>query len=169
MVQTRRSPCSAHVLMEMKFRQVHKLLTQHKFENLMVSAGGSDDFGVMTLKCLGAVQSKRGVMIAVCTANYGEVTSSPYSSHTELRFALDEKVKVLPLKATDIYPPQPPGGPGHPFDPDDVAKTLCKMVFRGSVVRLDCVNKSVREITEMILKPLPTLCLRCKQELAAPL
>ena len=139
---------------EMKFREVHKLLTQHNFENLMVSAGGSDDFGVMTLKCLGEVESKRGVMIAVCTANYGEVTSSPYSSHTELRFALDEKVKVLPLKVANIYPPQPPGGPGHPFDPDDTAKTLCKLVFRGSVVYLDCVNKSVHEITAMIANAL---------------
>ena len=135
---------------EMKFREVHRLLTDHNFKSLMVSAGGSDDFGVMTLKCLGEVQSKGGIMIAVCTQNYGEMTSSPYSSNAELRFAFDEKVKVLPLKVADVYPPQPPGGPGHPFDPDDTAKTLCKMVFKGSVVFLDCREKSAREIAAMI-------------------
>ena len=139
---------------ERKMREVHKLLTAHDFKSLMVSAGGSDDFGNMTLKCLGELKSKGGVMIAVCTPHYGEKTSSPYSSHTELRFALDEGIKVLPLKVADVYPPEPPGGPGHPFDPDDTAKTMCWIVFKGSVVYLDCVNKSVREITAMIANAL---------------
>ena len=139
---------------EQKFREVHKLLTEHNFANRMVSASGSDDFGIMTLKCLGEIKSKRGVMIAVCTPHYGEMTKSPYSSNAELRFALDERIKVLPLKVADIYPPEPPGGPGHPFDPDDTAKTMCLMVFKGSVVYLDCVNKSVQEITAMIANAL---------------
>ena len=139
---------------EKKFREVHKLLTEHNFANRMVSASGSDDFGDMTVKCLGEIKSKQGVMIAVCTPHYGEKTKSPYSSNAELRFALDEGIKVLPLKVADVYPPEPPGGPGHPFDPDDTAKTMCMMVFKGSVVYLDCVNKSVREITAMIAKAL---------------
>ena len=136
--------------MEMKFREVHKLLTEHNFPNRMVSASGSEDFGMMTLKCLNELKSKGGVMIAVCTPHYGEMTSSPYSSNTELRFALDKRIKVLPLKVQDHYPPEPPGGPGHPFDPDDTAKAVCDIVFKGSVVYLDCVNRSVQEITAMI-------------------
>ena len=136
--------------MEMKFREVHKLLTEHNFANRMVSASGSDDFGIMTLKCLGEIKSKKGVMIAVCTPHYGEVTKSPYSTHAELRFALENNIKVLPLKVADVYPPEPPGGSGHPFDPDDLAKTMCLMVFKGSVVYLDCVNNSVHEIAAMI-------------------
>ena len=139
---------------ERKMREVHKLLTEHNFASRMVSAGWSDDFGVMTLKYLGELKSKGGVMIAVCTPNYGEKTSSPYSSHSELRFALDEGIKVLPLKVADVYPPEPPGGDGHRYDPDDTAKPMCRMVFRGSVVYLDCVNKSVREITAMVAQAL---------------
>ena len=136
--------------MEMKFREVHKLLTEHNFPNRMVSASGSADFGIMTLNCLGELKRKSGVMIAVCTPHYGEKTSSPYSSHAELRFALDEGIAVLPLKVADVYPPNPPGGPGHPFDPDDTAKVMSLMVFKRSVVYLDCVNKSVQEITAML-------------------
>ena len=102
---------------EQKFREVHKLLTEQNFANRMVSASGSDDFGIMTLKCLGEIKSKRGVMIAVCTPHYGEMTKSPYSSNAELRFALDERIKVLPLKVAEIYPPEPPGGPGHLLTP----------------------------------------------------
>ena len=135
---------------EMKFREVHKQLMDHNFKSLMVSAGGADDFGDLTIEYLGELKDKHGVMIAVCTPNYGEITKSPYSTHSELRFAMDEGVKVLPLKVADVYPPEPPGGDGHPFDPKSRAKNLCRMVFKGSVVYLDCVNKSVREITAMI-------------------
>ena len=136
--------------MEMKFREVHQLLLQHNFENRMVSAGGSDDFGDLTIEYLGELKDRNGVMIAVCTPNYGEMTKSPFSSHAELRFALDEGIKVLPLKVADVYPPEPPGGPEHPFDQKNRAKNMCRMVFKGSVVYLDCVNKSVHEIAAMI-------------------
>ena len=139
---------------EKKFREVHKLLLEHNFESRMVSAGGSDDFGDLTIEYLGELKDRNGVMIAVCTPNYGEMTKSPFSSHAELRFALDEGVKVLPLKVADVYPPEPPGGPDHPFDPKYRAKNMCRMVFKGSVVYLDCVNKSVREITAMIANAL---------------
>ena len=135
---------------EKKFRKVHKLLTQHKFESRMVSAGGAEDFGDYTIDYLGELKDRNGVMIAVCTPHYGEKTSSPYSSYAELRFALDEGITVLPLKVADIYPPEPPGGSGHPFDPKNTAKSLCQMVFRLSVVYLDCVNKSAEEIAVMI-------------------
>ena len=78
----------------------------------MVSVGGVEDFGDYTIEYLGDLKDRKGVMMAVCTPHYGEKTSSPYSSYAELRFALDEGITVLPLKVADIYPPEPPGGPG---------------------------------------------------------
>ena len=135
---------------ERKMRDVHALLTEHNFNCRIVSAGGADDFGELTMEYLGELRERNGIMIAVCTPHYGEKTSSPYSSNAELRFALDEGITVLPLKVADIYPPEPPGGPEHKFDKKNRAKTLCRMVFRGSVVYLDCVNKSAQEIAIMI-------------------
>ena len=139
---------------EKKFRKVHQLLKDHRFDTLMVAAKGSDDFGVKTLECLGEIRRRHGVMIAVCTANYGEVTDSPYSSNAELRFAFDKSIKVLPLKVVDAYPPKPPGGPGHKHDETYTAQTLCEFVFKDSVVYLDCRGKSEEELAAMIGKEL---------------
>ena len=140
--------------METRFRRVHQLLKEHGFDTLMVAAKGSDDFGVKTLECLGEIRRRNGVMIAVCTANYGEITDSPYSSHAELRFAFDKSIKVLPLKVVDTYPPQPPGGPDHKYDEKYTAQTLCEFVFKDSVVYLDCRGKPEEEIAAMIAKEL---------------
>ena len=140
--------------LEKKFRRVHELLVAHRFRCRMVSAAGSDDFGEKTLEYLGELREEKGVMIAVCTPHYGEKTKSPYSSNAELRFALDEGIRVLPLKVSDTYPPEPPGGPEHPFDKENRAKTLCRMVFKGSVVFLDCREKAVEEIAVMIANQL---------------
>ena len=106
---------------EKKFREVHKLLTEHNFANRMVSASGSDDFGT----------TKVGVMIAVCTPHYGEMTKSPYSSNAELRFALDERIKVLPLKVADVYPPQPPGGRGILLTPTTLQRPCAGWSLRA--------------------------------------
>ena len=38
------------------------------------------------------VRGKRG------TSDYAEMTSSPYSSHAELKYALDNRIEILPLK-----------------------------------------------------------------------
>ena len=140
--------------MEKKFREVHQLLLRHNFENRMVDASGADDYGSLTVQCLGELFEKNGVMIAVCTPDYGEKTSSPYSSNRELLFAFDEELRVLPLKVCETYPPKPPGGPEHAFDKKGEARTMCRMVFKRSLVYLDCQNKSVQEITAMIANAL---------------
>ena len=140
--------------MEMKFRAVHELLMKHNFKNRMVAAGGSDDFGQKTLEYLGELAYNKGVMIAVCTPNYGEITKSPYSSNVELRFAYEERIRVLPLKVSEIYPPEPPGGPEHPYDKTREGQTMCKMVFKGSVIFLDCQDKGVEEIAALIARAL---------------
>ena len=89
----------------------------------MVAADAGDSFGDLTTEYLGRLRSEEGTMIAVCTKHYGEKTASSYSSHEELKFALDYKssVTVLPLKVEDTYPPEPPCGQEHGFDKKKLA------------------------------------------------
>ena len=104
--------------MEHKFRAVHKILLDNQYDVLMVSADAGENFGDLTTEYLGRLQAEKGKMLAVCTKNYGEKTSSAYSSFKELKFALDyeEDIQVVPLKVEETYPPEPPGGPDHKFD-----------------------------------------------------
>ncbi|CAL1157836.1 unnamed protein product, partial [Cladocopium goreaui] len=95
---------------EQKTRKVFKILCDRKYDILMVAADAGQSFGDLTTKYLGRLHKEHGTMIAVCTKHYGEMTASAYSSHKELKFALDyeEFVKVLPLRVDDTYPPEPP-------------------------------------------------------------
>ena len=96
-------------------------------------------------------------MLAVCTTDYAEKTASQYSSHVELKFALDEGIEVLPLKVTDDYPPKPPYGKDHPYDRDGEARTLVKLTMPKSKVYMDCVGKDAeyiaQEIAGLLTKP----------------
>ena len=92
--------------MERKFRAVHELLKAHNFDNLMVSVGGGQNFGKMTVEYLGRLRAERGVTLAVCTEDYGEMTESPYSSNGQLTFALETGLDVIPF--VDQFPPNQP-------------------------------------------------------------
>ena len=85
----------------------------------MVAADAGKSFGYLTTDYLGRLQREKGKMLAVCTKNYGEKTGSAYSSFKELKFALDyeDDIQVVPLKVEETYPPEPPGGPNHKYDP----------------------------------------------------
>ena len=110
----------------------------------MVAADAGKSFGDLTAKYLGRLLGENGTMVAVCTKDYGEMTASSYSSHEELKFALDYKrsVTVLPLQVEDTYPPLPPGGPDHKFDKEKLAQGYVDMVFKPSVLYLDCRDRS---------------------------
>lgn len=133
---------------EEKFRKVYSILRDHKYDVLMVAADAGESFADLTTKYLGRLHREQGTMLAVCTKHYGEMTDSAYSSHKELKFALDyEKfVRVLPLKVEDTYPPQPPGGPGHKYDKEFLAQSYILSVFKPGLVRLDCQDKSEIDI-----------------------
>ena len=122
----------------------------------MVGADAGESFGDLTTEYLGRLQQEKGTMLAVCTKHYGEMTASAYSSHKELKFALDYEndVKVLPLKVEDTYPPEPPSGPEHKYDKKGLAKGYILSVFKPSVVYLDCQDKSERDIAANIAKHL---------------
>ena len=115
-------------------RRVHKLLEEKNYQVRMVSAGNGESFGDLTVKYLNELKEKKGVMIAVCTRRYGEATSSPYSSHFELKYAMEYRIKVLPLRVENTYPPEPPCGPGHPYDEKGDAKNFINAVFLPSIV-----------------------------------
>ena len=139
---------------EQKMRRVHKLLKEHHFENLMVAADAGDDFGRLTMQFLARIHQEGGVMLAVCTPTYGEITKSKYSSNFELRYAYDNDLRVLPLKVVEMYPPKPPYGKTHPYDQVGEAQTLVKSVLPDSKVFLDCCNASAGEIASMIARKL---------------
>ncbi|CAL1142550.1 unnamed protein product, partial [Cladocopium goreaui] len=135
-----------------KIRKVFQILCDRKYDILMVAADAGQSFGDLTTKYLGRLHKENGTMIAVCTEHYGEMTASAYSSHKELKFALDyEKfVTVLPLRVDDTYPPEPPGGPGHAYDKEYLARGYILSVFKPSVVFLECREKSEIEIAAQI-------------------
>ena len=140
---------------EIKFRQVHAILRAHNFDNLMVAVSGGGDFGRMTMRYLGRLDREKGVMLAVCTANYAEITGSNYSSFAELKFAYDNNVYRIPLIVGPVFPPEPPSGPDHKFDKEDEAKTLVKMALPpSSLLALNCREKSAEEIALMIAENL---------------
>ena len=126
---------------ELKFRAVCELLRARDLKILMVDAGAGDDFGRLTARYLQKLKHDNGIMLAVCTSDYAEMTASPYSSYAELVFAVDNHIDILPLRVEEIYPPQPPWGENHPFDKHGDAKGFVSMAMKSSVVFLDCRDK----------------------------
>eukprot|EP00434_Breviolum_minutum_P003223 symbB.v1.2.002837.t1/scaffold144.1/size299099/15 len=130
---------------ENKFRAVHKLLLENHYDVMMVEAGAGESFGRMTAEYLHRLQSEKGIMLAVCTSDYGEMTDSPYSSFAELEYAQEYKLDVLPLQVEDQWKPNPACGEGHQ-DTKKLALAYISMVFKPSRVRVDCRNLSIEEI-----------------------
>ena len=131
---------------EKRTREVARMLKEMGCNILIVDAKAGTDYGLLTMQYLNKVREEKGVMLSVCTPHYGEKTASPYSSHQELIYALDNKLEVLPLKVNEIYPPMPPCGPNHRFDKARIAPGLISMIFKSSVVFVDCVGKTEAEI-----------------------
>lgn len=135
---------------EQKMRKVHKILLVNGFDVLMVEVGVGDDFGSMTTRYLNRIVTDKGVLLAVCTHNYAEMTSSPYSSHGELKFALENHIPIWPLKVEKTFPPEPAYGPDHPYDKEGEARGLVRLAMNPSTVYLDCQGKTPEEIADAI-------------------
>eukprot|EP00434_Breviolum_minutum_P030483 symbB.v1.2.026955.t2/scaffold2731.1/size72017/3 len=134
---------------ETKFRAVHKLLVENQYEVLMVEAGEGESFGDLTAQYLGRLKRENGIMLAVCTSDYGEMTDSPFCTYYELKSAVEYKIDVLPLQVEDEWQPKPPSGKGH-LDEHHKALGFIDLVFSPSRVRLDCRDKPVVEIASKI-------------------
>ena len=102
---------------------------------------GVDAESPENLRYFRVLKAKRGVMLAVCTADYGEM-DGPYGTNAELTFALQHNVEILPLKVEEIYPPQPPSGPDHPFDKHRLAEGLIRTAMPPSKAYIDCCGKT---------------------------
>lgn len=138
---------------EQQIRRVHEILCEHSYNILMVKVGGGESFGKMTAQYLNKLKEDRGIMIAVCTGHYAEMTSSPFCSFYELEFAISHKINVLPLRMEDTYPPKPPCGKKH-LDKKFEAQAYINMVFRPEVMFVDCRKKSDMEIARAIAERL---------------
>ena len=101
------------------------------------------------MKYLNRLKREKGIMLAVCTSDYGEMTDSPFCTFYELQTAVEYKIDVLPLQVEDERQPNPPGGKGH-LDEEELALGYIDQVFRPSTVTLDCRGKSVEEIAGKI-------------------
>ena len=110
-------------------REVSRMLKEMGCNILIVDAKAGTDYGLLTMQYLNKIHEEKGVLLSVCSPHYGEKTASPYSSHQELIYALDNKLEVLPLKVHEIYPPQPPCGPDHRFDHASTAEGLISMML----------------------------------------
>lgn len=134
---------------ESRFRRVHKILVDHGYEVRMVAAKGSESFGDETVQYLSELKRRSGVMLAVCTHHYAEMTSSEFSSYEELLFAKRHGLRVLPLRVVETYPPRPPAGEGHK-DVNYLSHGLIDMVLSPDRVFVDCRNKSDLEVAAAI-------------------
>ena len=107
------------------------------------------DFGPETMRGLaGAV-----IMVAFCTADYGEKTRGVYETYSELRHAMEnwQEITLIPVKMCKKWPPSPPGQEG---------KDLCKMVFGHSRIVIEglrtdedgiCLFKPAKDLAIEIL------------------
>ena len=118
---------------EKRTREVARMLKEMGCNILIVDAKAGTDYGLLTMQYLNKVREEKGAMLSVCTPHYGEKTASPYSSHQELMYALDNKLEVLPLKVSEIYPPKPPCGRKHRFDHASEAEGLISMMLPSTL------------------------------------
>ena len=139
---------------ERKMRRVHKILTERNYEVLMVGVGPGENFAKPTMKYLLRIKKEQGIILAVCTKHYAEVTASQYSSHEELRYASDYGIEVLPLQMEDVYPPKPAWGETHPYDKDGDGQALVALKLQPSLLYLDCRKKTDSQIACEIARKL---------------
>ena len=130
---------------EQKMRRVHKILVDNSYSALMVQVDAGESFGDLTAQYLGQLKADEGVMIAVCTHHYGEMTSSKFCSFYELKFAVTHGITVLPLRVEDTYPPQPACGKDH-LDKKSVARGYINIKLGDDVMYVDCRTMSEMDI-----------------------
>ena len=140
--------------MEHMFRRIHRKLEGRGYKIFMVEADAGEDFGRKTSAFLGQLKKQKGVLLAVCTDHYAEITRSPYSSYEELRFCYNNRIGILPLRLCEEWPPDPPSGPEHPYDKDGEACGLLSLAMPDNVVFVECRSRSEDDIAMDIAEQL---------------
>jgi len=106
------NPSGKHVLVSARFdsgekeakaRALHRALLREGINAYIVQTSGTgDSFGDQTMQGLDDMYA----MIAVCFSDYGVKTNSAYCSYYEVKYAMDEKIPILPLKLCEEWPPK---------------------------------------------------------------
>ncbi|CAE7244695.1 unnamed protein product [Symbiodinium sp. CCMP2592] len=155
----------------MKFRRVHRLLKERNYPVLLPEAAA------MTLPHLNRLVQSKGVLLAVCSDDYGEMEapekpSKPIggmtvneflhastnrvnrSSHEELQFAWSRDIEIFPLRLRDDWPPRATFGPDHPYDKDGMADALLAATIPSSKIYVECRGESENWIAAQIARKL---------------
>ena len=88
---------------ERKARALHKALQDLHMNVFMVDAHAGFDFGDKTVAALCAMKT----MVAFACENYGALTQSCYSSYYELKYANENNKHIMPVRLSQVWPPQP--------------------------------------------------------------
>ena len=140
---------------ETLFRAVYQILKEKNYPVLMVDAAAGKSFGRLTSAYLGKLEEEKGVLLAVCTWHYAEITDSKYSSYEELRVAHENDLDILPLRVCDDpWPPKPPSGPTHQYDKMGEGAGLLRLAIGKATVYVDCRGKDELYIAKQIAKTL---------------
>ena len=73
--------------------------------SLLFLAGEGENYGVLTARYVSRLKREKGIMLAVCASDYGEMTDSPVCTCDELKSAVDYKIDILPLQVEDEWQP----------------------------------------------------------------
>eukprot|EP00439_Symbiodinium_sp_Y106_P048831 s5616_g6.t1 len=104
-------------------RRVKEMLDAENVPTFMVDAGGAGGtFG--DIATLGLHRAK--ALLAFCTEGYGAKTGGQYETHRELECAHQKHLRIIPIKLSEIYPPQPE---------DELGRAQNEFVFRADLVR----------------------------------
>lgn len=107
-------------------------------KTFMVDAKPGQSFAKQTLE--GLVGAR--VLVAFCTADYGEKTGVGYETFVELRYAYENHLPIIPLKLCTVWPPQPP---------DLEGKAQNRIVFTQGLVYIeDIYMKAPKMVAEKI-------------------
>jgi len=118
---------------EQEARDLKDELVKIDVDAHMVEAAAGEDFGDKTHEYLYYMKT----MIAFCFEDYGQKTTSKYSTFWELKDAYDKDKHIIPIKRCAKWPPTP-------IDHDGGKKGIIQndKVFKTSLAYLDWSNKT---------------------------
>lgn len=90
----------------------------------MVDAKPGQSFAEQTLEGLGHARA----LVAFCTEDYGQKTGVGYETFVELQYAYENQLPIVPLKLSEVYPPEPPEPHG---------RLQNKLVFKRGLVYIE--------------------------------
>ncbi|CAE7244673.1 unnamed protein product [Symbiodinium sp. CCMP2592] len=137
---------------EMKFRLVHRLLTERNYTVVMADPQAGRNVKGDSVRYLGQLKENEGVLLAVCSPEYAE-DQLEETKYEEVKFAFDNDLEIVPLRVSDTYLPERP-------DPRyaTVGKSSMVDLLRSAIPRwavdVDCRRLDEGEIASRIAKRL---------------